>query len=76
MGCTTNTQDTCPFTFEFPLLADLNNINVYLRDTGCEDGRWMELAQDRVQWRALVLTVLKLQFCYQGNGKYWSILYV
>jgi hypothetical protein len=26
--------------------------------TGCEDGRWMELAQDRVQWQALVLAVL------------------
>jgi hypothetical protein len=24
-----------------------------LRDIGCEAGKWMELAQDRVQWRAL-----------------------
>jgi hypothetical protein len=31
-----------------------------LRETGCEDGRWMELAQDRVHWRALVLAVLNL----------------
>jgi hypothetical protein len=22
-----------------------------VRERGCEDGRWMELAQDRVQWR-------------------------
>jgi hypothetical protein len=22
-----------------------------LREIGCEDGRWMELAQHRVQWR-------------------------
>jgi hypothetical protein len=22
-----------------------------LREAGCEDGRWMELAQDHVQWR-------------------------
>jgi hypothetical protein len=22
-----------------------------LMEIGCEDGRWMELAQDRVQWR-------------------------
>jgi len=29
-----------------------------LREMGCEDRRWMELAQDRVQWQALVLTVL------------------
>jgi hypothetical protein len=28
---------------------------------GCEDGRWMELAQHRVQWRALVLAVLNLR---------------
>jgi len=30
-----------------------------LREIGCEDGRWMELAQDRVQWRWL-----NLGFCY------------
>jgi hypothetical protein len=30
-------------------------------ETGCEDGRWMELAQDRVQWRALVSAVLNLR---------------
>jgi hypothetical protein len=28
------------------------------RGTGYEDGRWIELAQDRVQWRALLLAVL------------------
>jgi hypothetical protein len=27
---------------------------------GCEDGSWMELAEDRVQWQALVLAVLNL----------------
>jgi hypothetical protein len=32
-----------------------------LRETGCEDGRWTELAQDPLQWRALVLAVLKLR---------------
>jgi hypothetical protein len=26
-----------------------------------EDGRYMEVAQDRVQWRALVLAVLNLR---------------
>ena len=31
-----------------------------LREIGCEDGRWIELAQDRVQWQALVLAVLNL----------------
>jgi hypothetical protein len=32
-----------------------------LREIGCEDGRWMELAQDRVQLRDLVLAVLNLR---------------
>jgi hypothetical protein len=31
-----------------------------LSEIGCEVGRWMELAQDRVQWQALVLAVLNL----------------
>jgi len=31
-----------------------------LREVGCEDGKWMELAQDRVQWQALLLAVLNL----------------
>jgi hypothetical protein len=35
--------------------------NMELREMGCEDGRWMELAQDRVEWRALVLAMLN--FC-------------
>jgi hypothetical protein len=34
---------------------------VELRDISCEDVRWMELAQDRVQWRVLVLAVLNLR---------------
>jgi hypothetical protein len=33
--------------------------NIRLLD--CEDGRWMKLAQDRNEWRALVLTVLNLR---------------
>jgi hypothetical protein len=32
-----------------------------LTETCCEDGRCMELAKDDVQWRILVLGVLKLQ---------------
>jgi hypothetical protein len=32
-----------------------------LMEIGCEDRRWMELAQDRVQRRTLVLEVLNLE---------------
>jgi hypothetical protein len=32
-----------------------------LRETGCEAVRWMQLAQDRVQWRALILAVWNLR---------------
>jgi hypothetical protein len=38
-----------------------------LMEIGCEDGRWMELGQDRVQWRTLVLAVLKFRFYYQSQ---------
>jgi len=31
-----------------------------LREIGCEDGSWMELAQDRVQWWNLLFAVLNL----------------
>jgi hypothetical protein len=38
-----------------------DNIEIGLRKIRCEEGRWMELAQDRVQWQALVLAVLNLR---------------
>ena len=31
-----------------------------LTEIGCKDGRWIELAQDRVQWWAFVLAVMNL----------------
>jgi len=37
-------------------------VKMNLSETGCEDGRWMELAQDCVQCLILILTVLKLRF--------------
>jgi hypothetical protein len=39
-----------------------------LRNMGCEDGRWMELAQDRVQWQVLVFAVLSFGFCRYLSG--------
>jgi hypothetical protein len=32
-----------------------------LMQVGCEDGKYMEVAQDNIQWQALMLLVLKLQ---------------
>jgi hypothetical protein len=38
-----------------------DRIKMHLNEIGCADGRGMELAQDRVQWRALVLAVSSLR---------------
>ena len=38
-----------------------------LREIGCEDGRWMELAQDRVQCQTLVLAVLEGSFLFNNE---------
>jgi len=38
-----------------------NNIKVGLQEVGCGDMDWIELAQDRDRWRALVNVVMKLQ---------------
>jgi len=37
------------------------------REIGCGDGRWMELAQDRVEWQAFVLAVLKFLVLLQES---------
>jgi hypothetical protein len=37
------------------------SIKIDLRETGCEDQRWMDLAQDYIQWQTLVLMVLNLE---------------
>jgi hypothetical protein len=38
-----------------------NNIKMDLRETGIDSTNWIQLAHDRVQWRAFVNTVMKLQ---------------
>jgi hypothetical protein len=38
-----------------------NNIKVDLRKIGIDGVNWIQLAQDRVQWRACVNTVMNLQ---------------
>jgi hypothetical protein len=36
------------------------NIKMDLEETGCDDGKWMKLTQNHVQWRVLMFAVLKL----------------
>jgi hypothetical protein len=38
------------------------NVKVDFKEILCEDGRWTEVALDRVQWRGVVLTLPYLQF--------------
>jgi hypothetical protein len=38
-----------------------DNIKVDFPEVGCEDIYWIELAQDRNRWRALVNAVLNLR---------------
>jgi hypothetical protein len=39
----------------------VDNIKVYLGEIGWDGVDWIELAQDRDQWRALVNTVMNLR---------------
>jgi hypothetical protein len=38
-----------------------NNIKMDLREIGIDGANWIHLAQDRVQWRAFVNTVMNLR---------------
>jgi hypothetical protein len=39
----------------------VDNIKMYLGEIGWDGREWIELAQDRDQWRALVKTVMNLR---------------
>jgi hypothetical protein len=39
----------------------VDNIKIDLREIGWDDVDWVDLAQDRDQWRALVNTVMNLR---------------
>jgi hypothetical protein len=36
-------------------------VKVDLKETGCKDVDWTQLAQDKVQWQALVNMIMNLQ---------------
>jgi hypothetical protein len=39
----------------------VDNIKMNLREIGWDGGDWIDLAQDRDQWRVIVNTVMKLR---------------
>jgi hypothetical protein len=39
----------------------MDNIKMDLREIGCDGMDWIDLAQDRDQWRVLVNTVMNLR---------------
>jgi transposase len=44
-----------------PRLRWKNNIKMVLREIGMDGANWIQLAQDRVQWRACVNTVMNIR---------------
>jgi len=39
-----------------------DNIKMYLKETRCEDVKWLHLDQEMIQWRGLVNAVMNLRF--------------
>jgi hypothetical protein len=54
-----------------PIRMWVDNIKMDLRDIGWDGMDWIDLAQDRDQWRALLNTVMNLRVPY-NVGKFLS----
>jgi hypothetical protein len=52
-----------------PIRRWVDNIKIGLREIGWAGVEWIDLAQDRDQWRALVNTVMNLG----GSLKFWAV---
>lgn len=48
--------------------ACLGRFCIILQHSCCEDGMWVELAQDFDQWQVLILTMSFISFCYHGSS--------
>ena len=44
-----------------------DNIKMDLREVGCDPGEWIDLAEDRDQWRAYVRAVMNYVFILKNN---------
>ena len=51
----------CVCSLRYPRRRWVDNIKMDLQEMGGGGGDWMELAQDRDRWRALVSTVMNLR---------------
>jgi hypothetical protein len=52
----------------------VDNIKHDLREIGWDVVDWIDMAQDRDQWRALLNTVLNLRIFNKGKGKVVLVL--
>jgi hypothetical protein len=51
-----------------PRSSSKNNIEMDLQEEGCEGMDWIDVAQDRDRWRALVTAVMNHRFPYKAGN--------
>jgi hypothetical protein len=50
-----------------------DNIKMDLREIGIHGANWIQLAQDRVQWRACMNTVMNLRVPYKSRILFYKL---